>query len=66
MRPVLDVPVKQDLGQIQWLVNSMPSTTWEPKLRDLLVAHPEAVVGEFGLDRAAVVPGTKVRRFGRP
>lgn len=27
----------------------------------LLQQHPKAVVGEFGIDRAAVIPGTKVR-----
>ncbi|KXZ50968.1 hypothetical protein GPECTOR_14g211 [Gonium pectorale] len=34
---------------------------WMPRLRALLEARPEACVGEFGLDRAAVVPGTRLQ-----
>jgi len=59
MAPVLDVPPKQDPEGVQWLLQLQPSQTWEHKLRQLLLQHPKAVVGEFGLDRAAVVPGTK-------
>lgn len=31
----------------------------------LLETHSKAIVGEFGIDRAANVPGTKVRESGR-
>lgn len=41
------------------LLATVPSVTWEAKLRELLEAYPKAVVGEFGIDRAAVIPGTK-------
>ncbi|KAG2449891.1 hypothetical protein HYH02_005413 [Chlamydomonas schloesseri] len=34
---------------------------WLPRLRELLARHPHALVGEFGLDRAAVVPGTRLQ-----
>ncbi|KAG2493508.1 hypothetical protein HYH03_008324 [Edaphochlamys debaryana] len=34
---------------------------WLGELRRLLGEHPGALVGEFGLDRAAVVPGTRLK-----
>ncbi len=34
-----------------------PATSWMPRLRELLLSHPNALVGEFGLDRAAFIPG---------
>ncbi|PNW70377.1 hypothetical protein CHLRE_17g717200v5 [Chlamydomonas reinhardtii] len=34
---------------------------WRPRLRELLLRHPHALVGEFGLDRAAVVPGSRLQ-----
>jgi len=36
------------------------STLWLARLRELLVRHPGAWVGEFGLDRAALIRGSKV------
>ncbi|GIL44870.1 hypothetical protein Vafri_2330 [Volvox africanus] len=39
----------------------IPPERWMPRLRSLLTDHPHAVVGEFGLDRAAVVPGTRLQ-----
>ncbi|GIM00902.1 hypothetical protein Vretimale_5797 [Volvox reticuliferus] len=39
----------------------IPPERWMPRLQSLLTAHPHAVVGEFGLDRAAVVPGTRLQ-----
>ncbi len=38
-----------------------PPDAWLPRLRALLLRNPHAVVGEFGLDRAAVVPGTRLQ-----
>ncbi len=43
------------------LLDSRPSIAWQQRLRELLEMHPDAWVGEFGLDRAAVIRGTKVR-----
>ena len=57
---MLDVPAKQDVSTIGWLLDLQPSTSWESELLQLLHTYPRAVVGEFGLDRAAVIPGTKV------
>jgi len=59
--PLLDISRKQDPATIDFLSELRPSKTWEAKLLSLLQRHPKAVVGEFGLDRAAVIPGTKVR-----
>ena len=43
------------------LLESHPDAVeWPARLRALLVRYPGAWVGEFGLDRAAVVRGTKV------
>ncbi|GLI64939.1 hypothetical protein VaNZ11_008340 [Volvox africanus] len=39
----------------------IPPDRWMPRLRSLLTDHPHAAVGEFGLDRAAVVPGTRLQ-----
>ncbi|EFJ49275.1 hypothetical protein VOLCADRAFT_90028 [Volvox carteri f. nagariensis] len=39
----------------------LPPATWFPRLRALLERYPQAVVGEFGLDRVAVVPGTRLQ-----
>jgi Tat protein secretion system quality control protein TatD with DNase activity len=44
------------------LVQPIPRRDWEPRLRALLTKHPHAVVGELGLDRAAVIPGTRRAR----
>ena len=45
----------------QEVLESIPSVTWRGKLRELLLRHPGAWVGEFGLDRVAFIRGTKVR-----
>jgi hypothetical protein len=42
------------------LLESRPSHGWHLRLRQLLETHPQAWVGEFGLDRAAIIPETKV------
>jgi len=42
------------------LPDPVPRAVWEPELRELLSEHPRACVGEVGLDRAAVIPGTRV------
>jgi hypothetical protein len=34
---------------------------WRQRLQSLLDAHPGAIVGEVGVDRAAVIPGTRAR-----
>jgi TatD DNase family protein len=43
-------------------VAPLPRRVWEPRLRSLLEKYPHAIVGEAGLDRAAVIPGTKRAR----
>lgn len=43
-------------------VTPIPRRVWEPRLRALLEKYPHAIVGEAGLDRAAVIPGTKRAR----
>lgn len=60
---VLDFPPphKQDPTHAARLAELPPAShTWEGKLVALLGRYPHAVVGEFGLDRAASIPGTKV------
>jgi TatD DNase family protein len=60
--PMLDIPPQQAQEEkIQALLNSTPDRTWLARLRRLLRQHPGACVGEFGLDRSAVIPGTKAR-----
>ena len=39
----------------------VPHDEWRARLRALLVAHPGALVGEVGVDRAAVIPTTRAR-----
>jgi Tat protein secretion system quality control protein TatD with DNase activity len=39
----------------------VPHAAWAARLRALLAAHPAGLVGEVGVDRAAVIPGTKAR-----
>jgi Tat protein secretion system quality control protein TatD with DNase activity len=39
----------------------VPHAAWRSRLRALLAAHPNALVGEVGVDRAAVIPGSKAR-----
>jgi hypothetical protein len=39
----------------------VPRDVWHARLAALLAAHPGAVVGEVGLDRSAVIPGTRAR-----
>jgi len=59
---IIEVPERQEMTQqVQQLLDSCPSATWEDRLRALLQQYPEATVGEFGLDRAAVIPGTKAQ-----
>ena len=43
------------------LLDSHPSDSWQAHLRGLLEQRPCAWVGEFGLDKAVVIRGTKVR-----
>lgn len=43
------------------LPDPLPRERWEAELRDRLRADPRAVVGEVGVDRAAVLPGTRVQ-----
>ncbi|PNH03434.1 hypothetical protein TSOC_010501 [Tetrabaena socialis] len=38
-----------------------PPEAWLGRLRALLLRHPHAAVGEFGLDRGAVLPGTRLQ-----
>ncbi|KAJ9514924.1 hypothetical protein QJQ45_028656 [Haematococcus lacustris] len=58
---LLDLPQGTDRDQeaVRQLLASCPSVTWAGRLRQLLTEVPGAVLGECGLDRAAVVPGTK-------
>ncbi|GLC39209.1 hypothetical protein PLESTM_000864100 [Pleodorina starrii] len=63
---LMDTPPngKDDPSRHPELMSGPPPTapeTWLPRLRGLLRAHPHSVVGEFGLDRAAVVPGTRLQ-----
>eukprot|EP00242_Pyramimonas_sp_CCMP2087_P006114 CAMPEP_0198198322 /NCGR_PEP_ID=MMETSP1445-20131203/1807_1 /TAXON_ID=36898 /ORGANISM="Pyramimonas sp., Strain CCMP2087" /LENGTH=329 /DNA_ID=CAMNT_0043867851 /DNA_START=457 /DNA_END=1446 /DNA_ORIENTATION=- len=39
----------------------IPASEWKPELRRLLLKHPYACVGEFGLDKAAVLLDVGVR-----
>lgn len=43
-------------------VRPIPRREWEPRLHALLAHYPRAIVGEIGLDRAAVIPGTRRAR----
>ncbi|MEW5300119.1 MAG: hypothetical protein WDW36_003073 [Sanguina aurantia] len=43
---------------LQTLLSLQPSHTWEAELRALLLAHPNAAVGECGIDAAAVILGS--------
>lgn len=61
---ILQAKSEEDFGQLKPEVRDcIPSTTWEARMRSLLEAHPRAGVGEFGLDRAAVIPGTRCSCF---
>lgn len=48
MAPVLDLS-KQDPSQVQGLLQTQPSQSWERRLRQLLDQYPQAIVGECGL-----------------
>lgn len=48
MVPVLDLS-KQDPNQVQGLLQTQPSQSWEGRLRQLLDEYPQAIVGECGL-----------------
>jgi TatD DNase family protein len=39
----------------------VPHAEWRERLRALLAAHPRAIVGEVGIDRSAVIPGSRAR-----
>lgn len=39
----------------------VPAAEWQDALRAALAAHPAAIVGEVGVDRAATIPGSKAR-----
>ncbi|KIZ06047.1 TatD DNase family protein [Monoraphidium neglectum] len=39
----------------------VPHASWHARLRGLLSAYPHALVGEIGIDRAAVIPGSRAR-----
>lgn len=39
----------------------VPHDVWRARMRSLLSAHPKAIVGEVGVDRAAVIPGSKAK-----
>lgn len=54
--PAGDADPVEALGELYAV---QPSITWEESLRHYLALHPHAIVGEFGLDRAAYIPGTK-------
>ncbi|KAI8467797.1 MAG: hypothetical protein J3K34DRAFT_370036 [Monoraphidium minutum] len=43
------------------LLDIVPAAEWRSRLRSLLSAHPGSLVGEVGLDRAAVIPGSRAR-----
>lgn len=42
-------------------LDMVPLAVWQARLQSLLQSHPAALVGEVGIDRSAVIPGTKAR-----
>lgn len=48
-------------GGGQGPLDIVPHDAWLTRLRSLLVSHPHALVGEVGVDRAAVIPGSRAR-----
>ncbi|GAX75168.1 hypothetical protein CEUSTIGMA_g2612.t1 [Chlamydomonas eustigma] len=48
-------------GVEKGLLDSKLSNEWLQKLRQLLECYPQAWVGEFGLDRSAIIPQTKLQ-----
>lgn len=42
------------------VLQASTSSSWEGTLRTLLLKHPAAIVGEIGIDRAAVIRGTRL------
>ena len=63
MSSILDIPSKQDRGspELSRLLQLRPSHTWEAALRRQLTTCPHSCVGEFGVDRSSVIPGTKAQ-----
>lgn len=65
-KDVVELPAKQDSPhtdeQTRAVLDSELDAAWQGRLRELLLRYPRALVGEFGLDRAAVIRGTKVKQ----
>ncbi len=59
VRNVVEAKSEDELSKLGELLNDELPISWQPKLLQLLLEYPESIVGEFGLDRAAVIPGSK-------
>ena len=62
---VVEAKEEAELQKLGERLGAQLPTSWQARLRELLLQYPEAVVGEFGVDRAAVIPGTRASVRGR-
>eukprot|EP00854_Cymbomonas_tetramitiformis_P016523 gene16523-19618_t len=58
VRDVLEIKADLELQNVGDVADVSLSISWEATLRKLLEAYPSSIVGEIGIDKAAVVLGT--------